>query len=129
VAVFLHGWPHEALGDELGQCLDSGMAKGMQGFEYLAAERERDVGCCFAVVSQYSSTEVPGIRSSSCKALVLTRSDRSLSSFSWAAASGSCVTGAEIASTRESAWRRRLGQICGGCRELGDEVQMVKLAR
>jgi hypothetical protein len=55
-------------------------------------------------VSQYSSTEVLGLRSFlSCNAVVLTRSDRSSSSFSWAAAIPSCVNGAEIGSTRESA--------------------------
>ena len=47
-AVFLHGWPQEALGDELSRCLDSGMAKGMQGIAYLAAERGRDVGAWFS---------------------------------------------------------------------------------
>jgi hypothetical protein len=55
-------------------------------------------------VSQYSSTEVSGMGTfSRCSAVVLTRSVCSSSSFSWAAASASCVTGAVIASTRESA--------------------------
>jgi hypothetical protein len=27
-AVFLNGWPHEALGDEFSRCLNSGVAEG-----------------------------------------------------------------------------------------------------
>ena len=27
--IFLNGWPHEALGDELSRCLNSGVAEGM----------------------------------------------------------------------------------------------------
>jgi len=47
-----------------------------------------------ADVTQYSSTEVPGIRSfSSCRAVVHTSSVRSLSSPSWAVASPSWFTG------------------------------------
>ena len=46
-AVFLRGWSREALGDKLNRCLDSGMAKGMQGLEYLVAERRWNVGAWF----------------------------------------------------------------------------------
>ena len=38
--VFLNGWPHEALGDELSRCLDAWVAEGMK---YVMAERRRDV--------------------------------------------------------------------------------------
>ena len=55
-------------------------------------------------MSQYSSTEVPGMRIfCSCNDELLTRSVRSSSSSAWAAASASCVTGAVITSTLESA--------------------------
>jgi hypothetical protein len=47
-AVFLHGWPHEALGDELGRCLNTGVAEGVEGIENLTAERRRDVWVWFA---------------------------------------------------------------------------------
>ena len=56
-----------------------------------------------ADVSQYSSTNVSGIRRfSSCRAVLLTSSVRISSSSSWAAASASWVTGAVIALMRES---------------------------
>jgi hypothetical protein len=38
-AVFLNGWPHEALGDELGCSFNAGVAEGMQGVKYLLAKR------------------------------------------------------------------------------------------
>jgi hypothetical protein len=28
-AIFVHGWPHEELGDELSRCFGSGMAEGV----------------------------------------------------------------------------------------------------
>jgi hypothetical protein len=28
-AIFLNGWPHEELGDEISRCLNSGVAEGM----------------------------------------------------------------------------------------------------
>lgn len=40
--IFLNGWPHEALGDELSRCLNSGVAEGMKVVEYLMAERRWD---------------------------------------------------------------------------------------
>jgi hypothetical protein len=46
-AVFLNGWPHEALGAELSHCLNTRMAEGVQGVEYLTAERKRDVWAWF----------------------------------------------------------------------------------
>jgi hypothetical protein len=46
-AVFLHGWPHETLGDELSRCLNNGVAEGMEGVENLAAERRWDVWAWF----------------------------------------------------------------------------------
>jgi len=36
-AVSLNGWPHDVSRNELSRCLDSGMAKGMHGIEYVAA--------------------------------------------------------------------------------------------
>jgi hypothetical protein len=48
VAVFLNGWPHEALGDELSRYLDSMVAEGMQGIGYLPTERRLDVWSRFA---------------------------------------------------------------------------------
>jgi hypothetical protein len=45
-AVFLNGWPHEALGDELRRSLDSWVTEGMKGIKYLTAER-RDVRSWF----------------------------------------------------------------------------------
>jgi hypothetical protein len=47
VAVFLYGWPHEALGDELCHCLDSRVAEGMQGIEYLMVGRRWDIWSWF----------------------------------------------------------------------------------
>jgi hypothetical protein len=47
VAVFLNGWPHEALLDELSRCLNTRVAEGVQGVEYLTEERRRDVWAWF----------------------------------------------------------------------------------
>ena len=47
-AVFLNGCTHEALGDELSRCLNSRVAEGMQGVEYLMAERGWDIGTRFS---------------------------------------------------------------------------------
>jgi hypothetical protein len=41
-AVFLNGWPQEALGDELSLCLNTCVTEGVQGVENLTAERRRD---------------------------------------------------------------------------------------
>jgi len=38
-AVFLHGWPHEASGDELSRCLNTGVAEGVQRVKDLTADR------------------------------------------------------------------------------------------
>jgi len=46
-AVFLNGWPHEALRDELSCCLNTGVAEEVQGVENLTAGRRRDVWACF----------------------------------------------------------------------------------
>ena len=42
-AVFLKGWPHEALGDELSQCPNPRVAEGVKGVEKLEMEAKRDV--------------------------------------------------------------------------------------
>jgi len=38
-AVFLHGWPHEASGEELSRCLNTGVAEGVQRVKDLTADR------------------------------------------------------------------------------------------
>jgi hypothetical protein len=48
-AVFLNVWPHEALGDELGHCLNPWVAEGVQGVEDLTAERRWDVWARFTI--------------------------------------------------------------------------------
>jgi hypothetical protein len=46
-AVFLNGWAHEALGEELSRSLDSWVTEGTKGVKYLTAERRRDVRSWF----------------------------------------------------------------------------------
>jgi len=47
-AVFLKGWPHKALGDELSQCPNPGVAEGVKGVENLETEVRWDVWARFA---------------------------------------------------------------------------------
>jgi len=47
-AVFLKGWPHEALGDELSQCPNPRVAEGVKGVENLETEGRRDIWARFA---------------------------------------------------------------------------------
>jgi len=47
-AVFLKGWSHEALGDELSRCPSPGVAEGLEGIENLEAKGRRDLWARFA---------------------------------------------------------------------------------
>jgi len=42
-ALFLKGWPNEALGDDLSRCPKPGVAEGVKGVEKLEMEAKRDV--------------------------------------------------------------------------------------
>ena len=46
-AVFLIGWPHEALGNEISCYLYARVAEGMHEIKYLTAERRRDLWSWF----------------------------------------------------------------------------------
>ena len=43
----LNGWPHEAFGDDLSRCLNTGVAEGVQRVENLTAEGRRYVWAWF----------------------------------------------------------------------------------
>jgi hypothetical protein len=46
--VFLNGWPHEALGEEISRCFNTRLAEGVQGVENLTAENRRDTWTWFS---------------------------------------------------------------------------------
>ena len=81
-------------------------------------------------MSQYSSTDVPGMRIlSSCSAVVITSSVRSSSSFSWAAASALCHWSGDYLNPGKRVRDDDVlaGNVADICGELKDEIQVVKL--
>ena len=46
-ALFLNGWQHEALRDELSCCLNTGLAEEVQGVENLTAEETGPIGVVY----------------------------------------------------------------------------------